>query len=382
VFSDSERKKELNGVGTTFFIKDANTLIIVTDGAFFELTRQATQTVANLTEIKSFLGKSRSFISKTYKDQYKVQSGYDGIETYSFPIKGINLYFKNDLVETVQVISPLVDINGTTLDFTEKQIGKKFEGVKNAKFGPNEPMNSTNSTTYYLQNIEITYHFNNGAIYYIWITDKSNLTKSEANNGKNILGKNGQTLIPKGWLPSPEIITGKPLKVSGDLNKDGISDVAMIIEKDTKEIEQKNRSILIAFGNKDSTYTLSVISKNPILQANEGGIFGDPLESIAIDKGTLLIKHYGGSNWRWYKSHRFRYQDNAFYLIGATEGSYNSGTTLPENADEEDYNLLTGDFTIRKADSNGVLQTTKGNRGKKPLVKLDEFKPQSEVKQY
>ncbi|UZW14626.1 hypothetical protein OSC52_01915 [Clostridium pasteurianum] len=116
--------------------------------------------------------------------------------------------------------------------------------------------------------------------------------------------------------------------------------------------------------------------------SNEGEAFGDPFESITIDRGSVLLSFYGGSNDRWFSSYRFRYQNNGWYLIGATLGSYYNPTTTRDNADTEDYNLLTGDYVFKKANDKGELVTTKGNREKKKLVNLKDFKANSEEKQF
>ncbi|GLI06669.1 hypothetical protein YDYSG_26990 [Paenibacillus tyrfis] len=46
--------------------------------------------------------------------------------------------------------------------------------------------------------------------------------------------------------------------------------------------------------------------------------------------------------------------------------------------EEEDINLLTGDFVLKKSDKNDpagkLIQTEKGKRPKRKLVKLSEFK--------
>lgn len=68
---------------------------------------------------------------------------------------------------------------------------------------------------------------------------------------------------------------------------------------------------------------------------------------------------------------------NDWYLIEATKGSYFTGNMTMEQSSEEDYNLLTGDYTIRKTDEQGKTKTTKGNRGKKQLMKLKDFNPES-----
>lgn len=171
-------------------------------------------------------------------------------------------------------------------------------------------------------------------------------------------------LVPKGW----NIVE----KVEGDLNKDNIDDIAVVIEG-TSEVEDEasNRELLIVFGNKDGTYTLSTKAEKTILKADEGGVWGDPFEGISIDNGSLLISFYGGSNWRWYGNYRFRYQDNDWYLIGATIGSFHTSTN--EYTQEMDYNLLTGEYIEKKVDESGVMKTTKGNRGKKELLKLEDF---------
>lgn len=185
--------------------------------------------------------------------------------------------------------------------------------------------------------------------------------------------KDWTSLIPEGWhvLEKNE---GEPVVVEGDLNKDGIPDIAAIIEKKTTGEEAPPRALLIAFGHKDNSYTLSIIADKVILRADEGGVWGDPFENLSIDRGSVVISDYGGSNWRWYNKYRFRYQDNDWYLIGATMGSYFTGTTTRENADEEDYNLLTGDYIIRTTGEDGKVKITKGNRGKKKLVKMSDFK--------
>lgn len=163
-------------------------------------------------------------------------------------------------------------------------------------------------------------------------------------------GKDISSFVPDGWHIL-ERVKGKPEKIEGDLNKDGINDIAFVIEgiSKTKE-EAPPRVLLIAFGTKDHTYILSVKAEHAILRSDEGGVWPDPFTKISIDRGSIIIDFYGGSNYRWYGKYRFRYQDNDWYLIGATIGSYFTGTTTQENADEDDYNLLTGDIITRKTD--------------------------------
>ena len=129
-------------------------------------------------------------------------------------------------------------------------------------------------------------------------------------------------------------------------------------------------SLLIAFKNKDNSYSLSIKADKAIMLRDEGGVFGDPFQDIKIERGSILLEFYGGSNSRWYMYYRFRYQNDGWYLIGATKGSYLNTVTTMDNADEEDYNLLTGDYIIKKFE-DGEIKTTKGNRGKR-LINLKD----------
>lgn len=180
-------------------------------------------------------------------------------------------------------------------------------------------------------------------------------------------------IIPYGWKIL-EKVKGEFVKAEGDLNRDGIPDIVAVIEKTINETEEAPpRALLIAFGTNNGSYLLSIIADNVMLKADEGGVWGDPFEDLSIDRGSVLVSDYGGSNWRWYNKYRFRYQDEDWYLIGATMGEYFTGTHTRENADEEDYNLLTGDYIIRTTNDNGEVTIKKGNRGRKELIKLKDF---------
>lgn len=208
--------------------------------------------------------------------------------------------------------------------------------------------------------------------------DSSAISTSSPDTTSEAVPENNITaLLPDGWHIL-EIIEDEPEIAEGDLNKDGIPDIAAIIEGDSESEEAPPRGLMIAFGQQDTTYSLSIIADKAVLRADEGGIWGDPFDSMSIDRGSVLLKFYGGSNYRWYSFYRFRFQDEDWYLIGATLGSYHTGTATEEYADEEDYNLLTGDYAIKKADEEGNLTTTEGNRGKRELVRLKDFSADSE----
>ncbi|CAN7743605.1 hypothetical protein LJR153_006493 [Paenibacillus sp. LjRoot153] len=207
--------------------------------------------------------------------------------------------------------------------------------------------------------------------YFIVVTFMMGIAAPKMNEANDVT-----SLIPIGWQQL--VRQSGPVKVEGDLNKDGIQDVAMVIEKlESAKDQAPERALLIAFGNKDGTYTRSIMADKAILKADEGGIWGDPLADIHIDRGSLVVSFYGGSNFRWYGNYRFRFQDEDWYLIGATVGSFYSGTMTETTGDEEDYNLLTGDYVKRIVDDPKAEKITShtitGNIGKKKLLKLSDF---------
>lgn len=179
-----------------------------------------------------------------------------------------------------------------------------------------------------------------------------------------------KSLVPTGWhiLEKPK---DKPAIAEGDLNKDGIPDIAAVIEKTETTGDDSPRSLLIAFGTGNGNYTLSILADHVVLRANEGGPHGDPFDGILIDRGSVVLSDFGGSRWKWSDKYRFRFQNNDWYLIGLTKTSYDGATTA---TDEDDYNLLTGDFIQTKTDSGSAKPViTKGNRGPKTVL-LREFK--------
>jgi hypothetical protein len=179
-----------------------------------------------------------------------------------------------------------------------------------------------------------------------------------------------KSLVPTGWHIL-EKSKDKPAIAEGDLNKDGIPDIAAVIEKTETTDDASPRSLMITFGTGNGNYTLSIIADHVVLRANEGGPHGDPFDDILIDRGSVVLSDFGGSRWKWSEKYRFRFQNNDWYLIGLTKTSYDGATAA---VDEDDYNLLTGDFIQTKTDSGSATPViTKGNRGPKTVL-LREFK--------
>jgi hypothetical protein len=172
----------------------------------------------------------------------------------------------------------------------------------------------------------------------------------------------------------------------GDLNKDGIEDVALAlfhINEKTVDytsdsvIEVPERILLVLFGDGNG-YKLAARSGSMIMCKECGGIFGDPFAGIEIVKNILIVNHYGGSNWRWGYTYRFRYQDGDFYLIGKTSHSFwciKECESLNDFAgtNYEDINLITGQFERKRISEDcKLLENKKGKMKVLPLVKLSK----------
>src|SRR5579871_5390849 len=157
--------------------------------------------------------------------------------------------------------------------------------------------------------------------------------------GQNIVGTK-QSLIPDGWTIFNE--------TSGDLNKDSLVDVAIIIERTTPDEDgEKPRSLLILFKNNkvDNTYMKICRADNVILGSQSGGVLGDPFSNMEIKKEVLRIDFYGGSREKWGTTHRYWFK-GVFYVIGATYTVESEAIT-----ETYDYNVYTGGIIVTKKDA-------------------------------
>jgi len=174
----------------------------------------------------------------------------------------------------------------------------------------------------------------------------------------------------------------------GDLNKDGIEDIVIVIgskwEQDENWSEKASdsnvapRLLIILFGT-DSGYVQIAKNDKAILCKDCGGIFGDPFAGIEINKNVLSINHYGGSNWRWGYTHKFRFQDKDFFLIGQIKYSF----LAVENCEKlndfagtkyEDINFVTGQYEMKEISEDcKLLENKKGKRKIEQLISLSNF---------
>ena len=68
----------------------------------------------------------------------------------------------------------------------------------------------------------------------------------------------------------------------------------------------------------DNGWRLWHQTTSPVLSTQAGGMMGNPFYGIAIERKCIVINHFGGSRQKWNYTHRYRFQNNNWYVIGAT----------------------------------------------------------------
>lgn len=118
--------------------------------------------------------------------------------------------------------------------------------------------------------------------------------------------------------PGQEHITSKVIgEAMGDLDKDGIDEKLIVLDTGLDGEIGTQRTLLI-YKKKQDKWALWHSSQGPILDSAHGGMMGDPFISVDIQRGAIVIDHFGGSRHKWSYTHRYRFNNKAWYLIGAT----------------------------------------------------------------
>jgi hypothetical protein len=178
--------------------------------------------------------------------------------------------------------------------------------------------------------------------------------------------KDPKDFAPKGW--KIDVVE------KGDLNGDKIDDAAIVMtkpelmENDTVK-ETSKRFVVLALGD-GGQFKRTALSDEAALDEDEGGVMGDPFQELKIEKGIVIITHYGGSSSRRGVTERYRWQQNRWMLIGATYESFHA--TEPDGTSSvTDTNLSTGFVHCTDADIEDV------NGRKKPPKKGDYYELQA-----
>lgn len=139
--------------------------------------------------------------------------------------------------------------------------------------------------------------------------------------------------IPKGY---------KELKkVEGDLNKDGIKELVIAYDTGVEGDFGTEREVYV-YKKSGNKWNLWHKVSGIILPSQHGGIMGDPFMDIYIKNGCIVVQNSGGSADKWDYVHTYRYQNNNWYLIGATINYYR----YPSFFERYDYNVSTGKINV------------------------------------
>lgn len=164
-------------------------------------------------------------------------------------------------------------------------------------------------------------------------------------------------------------------EAEGDLDKDGIAEKVIVYNTKKETDFGTERQIYIYKKNKNN-WELWKKSIGAVQPSEHGGMGSNSFEDILIERNCIVIHHFGGLRQKWSYTHRFRYQNDDFYLIGATV-NFGSNCDYWENFD---YNLSTGIIKYEKETENCQKETSKIkkkeiNRKLKTLPKMNGFYP-------
>jgi hypothetical protein len=174
-------------------------------------------------------------------------------------------------------------------------------------------------------------------------------------------------------------------EIKGDLNKDGIADVVLIIKGTDKnkiivdesrgKLDKNRRGIIVLF-NKGDHYELAAKNYTCFSSENEdGGVYFAPELDVNIDKGNLYIDYGHGRYGSW--SYTFKHQNGNMELIGYDSYSSRGPVALQEiSINFLSKKKLTRDNLNKDDDSQDHVkyQDTWEPYSIKKLIKLAEVK--------
>jgi hypothetical protein len=153
--------------------------------------------------------------------------------------------------------------------------------------------------------------------------------------------------VPSGWRLEAETLK------EVDLNGDGRPDAAFVISNggEANDPTVVKHVLVLALRGSDGRLHRSLVNDAAVLDGDEGGVFGDPFQGLTVERGVVAIQHYGGSRDRWSFTHKYRFQNGQWELIGLEIGS--TDTLDLEHYDDQDINLSTGLVNAKKKGRDG-----------------------------
>lgn len=178
-------------------------------------------------------------------------------------------------------------------------------------------------------------------------------------------GKSMQAFVPKGW---------HVLSVTeGNIDADADSDIVLALGSDAEDDPTTKGGLprLLVFLLKDKDgYKLAASSDKAILCKTCGGSKEDPFRSPAIEGGDIVVRHEATGSKNITTTHRFRYQNGNWYLIGKQA---NTQPASSKKATSLEMNLVEGKQTRQTTDRAGKNVSDYINFKPKPLSNVTSF---------
>lgn len=116
----------------------------------------------------------------------------------------------------------------------------------------------------------------------------------------------------------------------GDLNGDGREDAILVLESlephDVGGMAQRARPLLVLVRDAGGALRLRARNDRIVLCPECGGMMGDPLSAVTVERRAFQVDHYGGSAWRWSNLYRFGYsrRDDTWQLVRVETSSFHA----------------------------------------------------------
>lgn len=149
--------------------------------------------------------------------------------------------------------------------------------------------------------------------------------------------------VPKGWMVE--------FQVSGDLNGDGVPDIAAILVEDKPDNDADDgpkQALLVLLSTDNNKLALAGVNTKLLQCKGCGG--AKEFVDIQIKKNVVVVSQMSGSRTYTYNTWRFRYDSRLqrFVLIGLDS---EDGDNVLGKKTIESSNYLTGLKTIRKGNT-------------------------------
>ena len=163
-------------------------------------------------------------------------------------------------------------------------------------------------------------------------------------------------------------------QASGDLTGDLVDEKVLVLNTGQMS-EMGEERVLLVFQVENDEWKMIHRAAGPIMPSEHGGVMGDPLQSVSVENGAIVINHFGGSRSKWDKIHRFKYHGGKWDLVKVT---------LIENdmcveQEKFDYNLVSGRVVyshVRQVCDNGNEPRTREILSKAGFVSKMKILPQ------